>query len=659
MMDDSLVEATHAISFCRFNSSSSNKKYKEQKVSEITTDICAMLNANGGGVLLCNDCNHEDFKCVSQMSQVVRILEQLMIAIIGLHQTVSKISFTEGEESINIMLKKADFLVTKNYHLYLPSQKQVVQVSSLEPLENIKKNIIYRTLIVEPVQLGSHHRTFCKGKNCGLHENKLCEFKHLKAKQSNCTSLADRMTGKGNKFSCYVSAFANYSGGHIYYGIADDGVVEGELIPNKKDKEEIIKKVEKVINKMIWPEQIGQPKRGQQWEIFFEQVVDANSKPVPSTFVIVIYIAPCLGGVFTEEPECYEMIERKVHKISYISWKRKIQQLGELSRPEIPDTVKRITWGSKGTRTICVFADQLLTQHINKGKSAQSISIEIEESYPELIEVRLVVLSKKVMVCYRSGSFAEAERLLKEYFDLLAKATEVEIFDAIGVYIQAALFRTRGDTCALSNFLAVALDKAEIIAPGQVTAALYLLVATILTLVQLRNDHDSVCKKQRVSSDVLSIRALEHLQYVKDSPMVRADLELKAHLSLAVFYLACNRTGVLTKKDINSESLERAKNSVTAIEKNPMTNYRRVQFNIVQSVLSYRCSQVQADDEKVSLLKQGFDFAKKAEKLASKCRFVEMLHWARACMALCTEALIRSHFKAEEFSTGPTMSTFM
>ena len=66
------------------------------------------------------------------------------------------------------------------------------------------------------------------------------------------------MIGKGNKFSRYVSAFANYKGGHIYYGIDDDGIVAGELIPNEVDKEEIVKKVEKSINKMIWPEQ---PKR--------------------------------------------------------------------------------------------------------------------------------------------------------------------------------------------------------------------------------------------------------------------------------------------------------------------------------------------------------------------------------------------------------------
>ena len=35
----------------------------------------------------------------SQMSMVIRILEQFMISIIGLHQTVSKINFKEDKEN--------------------------------------------------------------------------------------------------------------------------------------------------------------------------------------------------------------------------------------------------------------------------------------------------------------------------------------------------------------------------------------------------------------------------------------------------------------------------------------------------------------------------------------------------------------------------------
>jgi predicted HTH transcriptional regulator len=42
-------------------------------------------------------------------------------------------------------------------------------------------------------------------------------------------SLADRMVSKHIRFACYVSAFANHRGGHIYYGVKDDGSVEGEI----------------------------------------------------------------------------------------------------------------------------------------------------------------------------------------------------------------------------------------------------------------------------------------------------------------------------------------------------------------------------------------------------------------------------------------------
>ena len=109
-------------------------------------------------------------------------------------------------------------------------------------------------------------KKFIKDKDCGFQESKTVQLKNLKADLSKRTTIADRMIGKGNKFSHYVSAFANHNGSHMYYGIADDGIVAGELIPNA-DSGKITKKVE-----MIWPEQIGQPKRGEHWEIWFRPV---------------------------------------------------------------------------------------------------------------------------------------------------------------------------------------------------------------------------------------------------------------------------------------------------------------------------------------------------------------------------------------------------
>jgi hypothetical protein len=420
-MDGRVDETLHDISLCRFENTSANKKYKEQKLNEIIIAICAMLNSDGGNVVLHNECDCEKCKS-SQMSLVVRMLEQSMISIIGLYQTVSNINFKEDKESIVIFIKKADSLITTNYNLYLPSQSQVVQVFPWESLEKVKHDIINRKVVQEPVHLGSHWTKFVKDTNSGLQETKTVQFKSIKAGPSKRTRLADRMTGKGNKFSCYVSAFPNYSGGHIYYGIRDAGIVEGEFIANEEDINKIINKVRNVINKMIWPEQIGQPKRGEHWEIFFEPVKDENSKPIPSTFVVVIYIAPCLGGVFTAEPECYKMVEGKVKKMSFATWKRRILHPGWLrSGEEIPSSVQRITWSSPEARKTFTVKGEKLRKLINKGDwGAFSKECQNLQKESQLRVMKLLVLSKQITACYRRGIYNEARILLEEYYKTIS-----------------------------------------------------------------------------------------------------------------------------------------------------------------------------------------------------------------------------------------------
>ena len=531
-------------------------------------------------------------------------------------------------------MKKIDSLVTTDYNLYLPTNSQVVRVSSWEPLTKITN----RKVVLEPVKLGCHCQIFRKDKSCEFSESQTVQFKRLEARATKRTTLADRMIGKDNKFSCYVSAFANHKGGYIYYGIRDDGVVDAEWIPNEEDKREITKKVEKAIKKMIWPDQIGQPKRGENWDIFFEPVVDEDSKPIPSTFVIVVYIAPCLGGVFTEEPECCEMVKGRIRKMSFITWMKRISP-----RPtnvhyvdHISSRFKRVTWSSTRIRNVVVFADNLLVQCVNNGESIAPVSTDLEEMFPNhKVDLKLLVLSKRVMTSYRSNCFHMAKDLLEEYSCLLTETTEFEFFDAIRVYLQAALYRAKGDVTALRDILPGALAKAERIEPGIISAAIYLLVAMVKTLFETK--------------DIFSIRALEHLKDVTDSPAVKTDMKRKCHIASALYYLGCDISGKLTRKHVHSESLEKAHSSIRAVqqsidEKNPMNSYRAIQFNIVNSVLHYRYSQVQLD-EKVLLLQKAFDFSKSAESIATMFKFEEMLGWARACMALCTEGLVRTHFK--------------
>ncbi len=155
-MDGHFDETGHVIFLGKFEN---NKRYKEQVLQEIIAAVCAMLNSNGGKLVIhmetdSNDIPVEGFP-FSKMSLVIRILEQSMISIISGTRTISNINLKTDQESTVVSVKKVDFLTTTNYNLYLPSQTQVVFVSPVESLEHVKNDIMNRKIVPQPVQLGS------------------------------------------------------------------------------------------------------------------------------------------------------------------------------------------------------------------------------------------------------------------------------------------------------------------------------------------------------------------------------------------------------------------------------------------------------------------------------------------------------------------------
>ena len=624
-------QITYELSLHEFLEKKLEGNYKETILKKIVSTVCAMMNCNGGRIVVNINANSDI--SVSQLSLAVRIIEQHLISIIGTNITAA-VNFEDSEDkkSITIFVEKAASLITIDYHLFVPSRTQVIQWQPLQPQEKVKNEIINRSAVDNPVQLESHQKLFVQGKKSGLHESKTVQLKNVKAEASKRTKLADRMTGKSNKFNYYVSAFANYKGGHIYYGIDDDGIVKGELIERENEKKEITKRVEKSIKKMIWPEQ---PKRNVHWEIFFEPVLDDNSTPIPSTFVIVIYIASCLGGVFTEVPECYEMVKEEVVKMSLITWKEKILRPVELFHLPITDsTVIRSTWSSSRIERICSQADEALVTTLNEGKSIQTIANNLEKKNPGLIEVQLLISAKKVMASYRSNSFGVARKLLGEYEFSLKSATEFWMFEAIRVYLETVICFVQGDIEAVNNILPNVIIQAESIKRGRISAALYLLAAAYLP--QPNGDDNN-------SPVVFLLRALEDLKHDKDVPTLRADLEQKCHIYLALFYLGCNKSRMPNKSVI---SVEKASCSIDAVNQSIddgylMIPYREVHFKLIRSILFYRKSQIQPK-KKMFFLKAAFDASKKAETLAIECDFQDLVDWSRDCMALFTESLIRT-----------------
>ena len=617
-------DETHVVSPCKLKT---DKKYKEEKFKGVIAAICALLNSNGGKVRVYG---------LKSNSSVSRMLEQIMISIIGPYLAASKICIEENDDSLVILVENVDALTTTSYNLYLPCQKQVVLLDPRVPLENVK-DIMNRKDVWEPVELGSHQKAFYMGQDFGFGESKTCQFKQIKADQSKRTTLADRMTGKSNKLNCYVSAFANYKGGHIYYGITDDGVVEGEVVANQEDKQDIVKKVEKVINKMIWPEHIGQPRRGKHWDIFFEAVEDKTSKL--STFVIVIYIASCLGGVFAEEPECYEIVEKKIKKMSFIAWSKRISEPVSLPFGKISLSVSRITWSSVKARKAFADTHKALMPLINNGdwKAILGKSKSLQGK-PEFYSITLSILSKEITACFRRGHVKKAEKLLEEYKKLVTKGKDSFIFEVIGLYLEAALKRARGDnTDTFKGLLADALSKTELIESGVVAATVFVFAGTVL------NDPMNL----DYSPDVLSARALEHLQHESASSEVGKNLRNKASFIHAAFHLGCSIDGQRIKENVGRSGLDKARSIINRVQRsvdegNPLSKYHEIQFNLVQSIYHYRHSQINPE-ERSNLLKDAFDCAKEAECLAEANQFSEMVAWSRANAGFCTEQLVLSN----------------
>ena len=626
-MDSRGDKSSHVIIFGKFEN---NKRYKESVVKEIIAVICAMLNTNGGKVDISIGTDGSTDIPVHglsfhQQSQIIRILEQNMISTIGSNQTVNNINFEKEENRIVIFVEKSDQLTVTNYNLYLPSESQIVPILPQEPLKRVIDDIINRTFVPDPVQHGSHCKNFRKGKDCGFSESKTVEFKHVKYESAKRIRVADRITGKSNKFNYYVSGFANYMGGHIYYGIVDGGLVEGEVVSDK-DVTEITSRIEKAIKKMIWRDLTDQPKRGVQWDVFFEPVLDANSNAIPSTYVIVIYIAPFLGGVFTEEPECYKMVDGKVKNKSLI----------ESICLSVPGN---ITWSSKATQKLCIKVFGDLTFCLNNGswEAFEKMSREVEDKYPDVVEVKLIVLLKQILACSRKHEFVAANGLLKEYNKLQKMSKDHFIFEVLGLYVHAAHTRPKGDKESNSfnhirDLLVAAISKSEWLFPGLVTVLVFLFAGTMTDRFQ------DMCL---YAPDVLSRNALVHLERIGFDHEVWADFKYKAHITLAMFYLDCNLSGKMFADRIDDMCLDKAASNLSLIDEsvrqstNKLTHYRDVQVNLAKSILLFRRSQNQIS-QRTRFLREAFELSKKSENLARKWKFYEMESWSRSVQALLT-----------------------
>ena len=603
------------------------KKYKEKTLKEIMDAFVGLRNSGGGLIKLYYDKNPPE----KHVHDCIRKIEQRITDVTGSVLTIATDVQTNqsipGQITLTVSSPTTSHLLTLNYHLYFPSDNQVILVPPTEQVDRIVSVLEGGTPAGVPTLPGSHVKHFKMDQKVDICESKTTQFKNVKAEKSKRVTIADRL--ETNKFRCYVSAFANYCGGHIYYGINEHGIVKGEKI-TLEDRDRIVGKVTKIIGKMTWPEHSAK-RRGQQWEIHFVPVEDSKGIPIPSTFVIVIYFARCPGGVFAEEPESYHLVEGKLEKMNFTVWKRKV------SHPEC--NIINVNDGKPITdRTSYRSVYQSLTKMLNNNCSWSELkqaSESAEGSYDEVnvkLEVKLICLSKLVSYCYRRGDFSQAEDLLGKYRSVLSESKVSSVFEVLEQYLHCAMERSRGDN-EKSYEIAKNCSKRvdEMPAAGIITAAFHVLAGTVVNNLATQEENSDRRSRLIEEARTFYTKTKEHLKSVQDFPSAKADIEHKMYTNLAMLNLGCSLSGNIAYEMNDFGDTKTAEDCLLETkrielrDKYPFSDFREIQYDLAISCLLYRSSREEPSHHRqVELLIDALRFSKKAEQIAKDCNFQEM-----------------------------------
>ena len=125
-----------------------------------------------------------------------------------------------------------------------------------------------------------------------------------------------------------------------------------------------------------------------------------------------------------------------------------------------------------------------------------------------------------------------------------------------------------------------------------------------------------------------------------------ADMRRKENINSATFLLGCVISGRLTKGSIDISSLKNAKNCIKAIYKSTYEEYPLslnfdVQLNFVLLMFKYRHSQLYPD-QRTRDLRDACSYGKKAQILAAKYGFTEMVKWSTNYQKFCDQELQRA-----------------
>ena len=297
---------------------------------------------SAGGVIRINESGNDEKTIIKQRDIWKQRLEQTLVDILTQDEYKQCIHFNSASKFPHcyLFVRKSKRVCTQSSGLKIPlecSIKDATYNGILNILNRKSVSVSQREsssleMSDEDMEPDSgctpdeEHAEFHYEKNVSFNESDTVQFKLIKEGSG---TMKDLLKGIDSHLPNYVSAFANYRGGKVYFGIHDDGTVKGQLVEGEDEKREVQETVEKVMKRnnenqemlRIWGKPDFIPQYGAQWTVDFVEVI---GKPKgQSGCVVVVTIFHFHGGMFLEHPLAWKVDETSetIDNMGFDEWR--------------------------------------------------------------------------------------------------------------------------------------------------------------------------------------------------------------------------------------------------------------------------------------------------------------------------------------------------
>ena len=224
--------------------------------------------------------------------------------------------------------------------------------------------------------------------------------------------------------------------------------------------------------------------------------------------------------------------------------------------------------------------------------------------------------------------------MFKEYEELLPNSSNVELFEIIEQYLLCFQERSKGYYEKSYEVAKKCLKKLDKIQPGIVSAAFFVLVATVVNIIAIEKCNRSEKNSFVTQAKQYYITAERHLENVHGLEAAKADLKHKIFVNEAMLFSgSCLAGNKLVNFDASVISKAQAQKcfdksyDVVSHDMFPLSEFREIQFNLAQSDHFYRHSYSKWTVQ--HRMKKALKFAKRAERAASDAGLREMSQYAK------------------------------